>query len=91
MGSTSSLTDGYGWLKCHIQTDGSRQCPGLDPASYHLIKQSLLTKPDKPYDGETCLFNTFVHEMNGKLENLSFDPYTIICILEAHTISKPRK
>lgn len=37
------------------------------------------------------MFNTFIHQMNGKLNGLSFDPYEIICILEAYTAGKFQK
>lgn len=36
------------------------------------------------------MFNTFVHQTNGKLKGLSFDPYNIIYILEVFTAGKPQ-
>ena len=63
----------------------------IDPASLHLIKQSLLKKPETPYNGEPHLFQAFLHQLNSKMKGIPLDPWETICILEVHTSGKPQQ
>ena len=63
----------------------------FDPASFHLLKQSLLKKPLKPYGGEPHLYQTFVNQLSSNLKGIQLDPWEYICVLEAQTTGKPQQ
>lgn len=63
----------------------------IDPASHHIIRQSLLKRSDNPYNGESHLFQTFINQINNKTKGINLDAWDKICILEANTSGKPQK
>lgn len=65
--------------------------PPIDPASLYLIKQSLLQKPENPFNGEPHLYRAFMNQLDAKMKGIPLDPWDIILILEVHTSGKPQK
>ena len=63
----------------------------IDPASLHLIKQSLLQKPERPYNGEPHLYQSFMSQLETKVKGIPLDAWDRILILEAHTTGKPQQ
>ena len=63
----------------------------IDPASLHLIKQSLLQKPERPYNGEPQLYQSFMSQLETKVKGIPLDAWDRILILEAHTTGKPQQ
>jgi hypothetical protein len=65
--------------------------PQMDPASLHLLRQSLLKRSENPYNGEPHLFQTFMNQFKSATKGIPLDPWDVICILEARTTGEPQK
>ena len=64
----------------------------IDPASLHLIKQSLLQKTlRRPYNVELLLYQSFMSQLDTKVKGIPLDAWYRILILEAHTTGKPQQ